>query len=270
MRTLSCDVDGQFVSDEECRDCAIKRLKHTDPTGVERHCSNPTPYIMFITRKDESRKHAGVSATMLSSGCYRQSIWQVIRDYSQSPRELAASVHGTMMHDQLQQYTEAGTVAEDRFYTHMPSGRLISGQIDRYLPEHLRIEDYKIKEKRMYRAPENYIAQLNIYRYMIVMGAIDRETGIVTKGEVEELSLYIGGHTPWQEVPLPVWGLAFAEEYIETGLDIFDRMHEPGFVPPRGLDPHKDKLCLDWCPFNLVCQETGGPLGHPMLTMKGV
>ncbi|HEY7419595.1 MAG TPA: hypothetical protein VH593_30725, partial [Ktedonobacteraceae bacterium] len=131
MKILHCDVDGQPVSKADCRGCALTRGLHINPLGKRVHCRNPTPYIMMLTQEDRSRDGVGVSATMLASDCYRQAIWREVRDYAIYPRTEWAAAHGTMMHDQMHRYTEQGTIAEDRFFCTMPSGRQISGAIDR-------------------------------------------------------------------------------------------------------------------------------------------
>ncbi len=133
----------------------------TDPAGNQRHCQYPYSYIAAFIKSTAPRKNAGISSTMIAAECVRRAVWEPQKPYGLFPHEAQASMSGTARHEFYERHNEEGILAEVRLAIRMPSGRVITGQIDRYLPDHHRIEDYKFKTEDhtpFNKAPLNYVA----------------------------------------------------------------------------------------------------------------
>lgn len=262
---LLCQVDGLPVTDQACLACARQLGRRTDPTtGEQRHCEYNYPYIAAITAPDPDRARAGISVTQLANECLRRAVWEKSIPFSLFPRQLQPAQRGTAQHDYLEQFIEPECVAEVRLHKTLPSGRSITGKIDRYRPDLARLEDYKCKgEGKLFEvAPIGYTIQLNIYRYMIQTGCTIMDTGEVLQGAVETLVLYPSDHKLTKEVCCRLWPLEQTERYIERALDYFasDLAQVPrAFVPEQTL-----YLCYDWCPFFTACRQAGGDPYHPV------
>jgi hypothetical protein len=226
-------------------------------------CNFTYPYLKAISSHAAGRKNAGVSATMLN-GCLRKAKWQQTRPYAQYPRELMAATGGTAWHDHLERYNEPEAICEVRLRYTLPSGRAITGKMDRYRPDLGRLEDYKRKGdgKIFTSPPEEYTLQLNVYRLFLTRGAIcvdeDHPTlgvGERVQGPVDSMWLYPSAHKEeGRPVCVPKLDLSSLEEYLEAALDA---LAEP--VPPRThSDPKNDYFCRNFCPFLSDCTRAGG------------
>jgi hypothetical protein len=227
-----------------------------------RHCQYPYPYIAACVDKGD-RQGAGISATMIATDCIRKSVLDSRIDYPQYPHELQASMKGTAQHAYFERFNEDGILAEVRLVKKMPSGRYISGQIDRYLAWCHRIEDYKFKSEKTLptKPPLNYVGQQNIYRYMLETGCTILSTGemIPPQEPITELALYPSNHMDWGELRCPIWQLTRVEWFIEQMLDIFDAAKDPSYVPPRQYtQPETTNFCKNWCPIWRQCCTLGG------------
>lgn len=260
-----CEVEHDYVSDAYCLDCALHRYVRTDPaTGKERHCQYPYPYIAAAAWKDPGRKRAGISSTTIGNECARRAAWEALKNYFQYPHELQASISGTARHAYLEKFNESGVLAEVRLAYRLPSGRVITGQIDRYLAEHQRIEDYKFKSEEhgvFDRAPLGYTAQQNIYKLMLEDGCVIHETGEVLPPQVvKTMVLYPSNHKDWKEVKVPKWPRERVIWLAETMCDIIDASRrDPNYLPPRLYEnPAQTKFCRNYCPHWQECDKAGG------------
>ncbi len=262
---LICEVTHEAIQDQDCLACARGWELKTDLLGVRRHCDLNYPMIQALTARSSGRERAGISITMLTHECLRQSWWQHTRPYGCRPKQLIASLHGTAVHAMFEGHQEEGALAESRLRWVLPSGRIITGQYDRhktYNEDLHRIEDYKTKNKLFQKPPLSYVAQLNGYRYMFVHGATDIETGEQVQRPVNELMLFCITHTDALAVPCPIWPDERTLEYFETALDVFDLARE-GIDPPPGKDAGTDTFCASFCPFQQECLAMGGTRWHP-------
>lgn len=271
---FTCEVNGECVTDAICLNCALNRLLRLDPlTQIRRHCQYPYPYIAACHADQEGREHAGISSTMLASNCLRKTVWEARKDYHRYPHQLQPSVKGTAQHAYFERFNETGIIAEQRLVKRLPDGRMVSGQVDRYLARFNRIEDYKLKSEEHEPfgvAPLGYVAQLNIYRYFLMTGCVILETGevIPPQSEITELVLYPSNHKDWNEVYCPLWPLDVVEQLIEEVLSILEKGIENGmieddtedsYIPPRGFEkPETHPFCRGYCPFWQECCATGG------------
>ncbi len=272
MDCFKCEVDGEWVSFQDCLSCADQRLLRIDQSGKARHCQFPRTYIAACI-PNNSREHAGISATMVSSECPRQAMLERHCDFAAKPSQSQPSVKGTGLHDYFSRFVADGVLSEVRLGKVMPrSGRKITGQIDVYLrvpanavtPEHGRIEDYKFKaEKALFtKAPLNYEAQQNIYRWMLVTGCCTVPDGeiIPPQEDITELVLYTSNHKDWGEVYCDIWPLERVEQFIEDKLDAFEGVNATNarFVPRGYMYPDRKTICTDYCHFYDRCVATGG------------
>lgn len=263
-----CEVTNQPTSDNACLDCALRwGLQEDWQTGVMRHCRFNYPMIHALLAPDEERKGAGISATMLT-GCPRQSIWKMRRAYAIYPGQMWAALDGTWVHAALEAHNEPNILAEVRLVKKMNNGVVLTvftGKMDRYIPALRRLEDYKTKDggKLFTVAPPDYVAQLNIYAYMLTTGCAIQGTGEIVQFPVDELVLFPLSHkAPGNPVKCPVWPLDKTEAFITERIAVYlAAEQDPDFLPPRRYrDPHRETFCRDYCPFVDRCAQAGGAL----------
>ena len=274
-----CEVDREYISFQDCLNCADQRFLHIDQSGKARHCQYPRAYIAACT-PDNSREHAGISSTMVSSDCARKTALEMHEDYAELPSKLQPSVKGTAQHEYFEKFVQGGAMpeseamtrfrkygvlAEVRLAIRMPSGQILTGKMDTYLADHHRLEDYKFKSEDktpFTKAPPGYVVQLNIYRYMLEKGCFINDTGEIVPPQepITELVLYPSNHKDWFEVYCPVWPLERVERFIETKLAVFSEMTvDTARFAPRGFkDPATHPLCKGYCAFKDICVATGG------------
>lgn len=266
---LLCEVSGDLVSDEACRACARVRGQQRAPDGTEHHCQFNYPLIAALTAEDPDRARAGVSMTNLCGICMRKAVWERQRSYSQFPHQMLASLGGTAVHGHLEAFNEPEVIAEVRLAKTLPSGRQLTGKLDRYHPLQMRIEDYKRKDKPFEVPSRGYVAQLNGYRYFIETGCVVMDTGEVLTGLVQELVLYCSTHKGWKEVQVPLWSHQQTIDYLETALDEFSKAAEdPEYIAPPFADPNRQPFCTGgWCPFFVSCRQIPGRPWHPLDTV---
>lgn len=260
LRWIICPVNHQLQEIPACLTCAQNYQGQIDAEGTRRMCSFNYPLLRAMT--DESgRKHAGISATNLT-GCLRKSAWERDRDYAIYPRERMAATAGTAWHHYLEQYNEAGAICEVRLALRLPSGRIVTGQMDRYLPPLGLIEDYKRKGdgKIFSEPPAEYVQQLNIYRLMIERGSTvigppgHPLYGTVVKGPVRSLMLLPSSHaTEGARVEVPLLDLEDVERFLERSLDALEEVR----TPRKYSDPANEYFCQRFCPFASECVQTG-------------
>jgi hypothetical protein len=238
----------------------------TPRTGQDRHCQYNYPTLAALIYRDPERNHAGISATTLANECVRAACWERTHDYARFPRQMQAAQRGTAQHDYLERFNEPEVLAEKGLVKVLPSGRTITGQIDRYRPDLARIEDYKCKADGHIFAvpPKKYAVQLNLYRYMIVTGCVIQKTGECLKGAVEQLVLYPSDYYDTKEVPVTIWDVARVEWYAEHMLDELERGQDPDYLPPRSWDPEKQYFSQNWCPHFTARRRSGGVIYHPL------
>lgn len=263
---ILCEVDHQPYSDADCLACAkCHGLREDRYSGESRHCKFNYPMMAALLAPQEERVGAGVSATMLTTLCMRQSVWKLTKDFAVYPSQMWAALDGTFVHAGLEQYNEENVIAEVRLFKRLPSGAAISGKMDRYIRDRATIEDYKTKEYDKLGSvalSHEYEAQLNIYGWMLRTGCTIKETGEIVQGPVEHLILYPLAH---KEVGTPhhcrVWSDAFVVKYIEDRVQHYLAAEaDQEYVAPRHFrDPRSSNFCTGWCPFVDRCVEAGGP-----------
>lgn len=262
-----CEVDGDFVTDQQCLDCALHMRQRVDRHGVSRHCQWNYPYINSIVKAKEGRKNAGISTTNLV-GCLRKTTWEKTTYYAQFPHEFMASGKGTAWHNHMEAHNEnlSTLIAEVRIAKKLPNGLVITGQMDRYRRDLALIEDYKTKEDHLfYEGPLGYVAQLNIYAWMIRTGCIILETGELLQGPVEELLLYPSTHKEGGAVPVEMWPDEVVEALLmETASIVIAGIEDPTTPVIRSMEPVESPLCRGYCQFYTMCKKVGGKPSHPL------
>lgn len=273
-----CEVSDVIKTDEQCLQCALTWGDQPDKDQVDddgkpiwHHCRFNFPMMRALLAPQAEREHAGISATMLT-GCIRQGIWKQQKEYAIYPGQMWAALDGTFVHGALEAYNEPDILAEVRLVKCMPSGITLTGKMDRYLPQFKRLEDYKTKDggKLFTVAPADYVAQLNIYRYMLETGCIVQETGEMVRYPVEALWLYPLSHkTVGKPVVCPIWSLEQTENYIEERLAVYRDAESAAdgvgssYLPPRRFrEPQRETFCREYCPFVDRCAQVGGELEH--------
>lgn len=121
--------------------------------------------------------------------------------------------------------------------------------------------DYKVKKAVFTERtlPKPYVAQLNIYRWMLETGCVVLETGEVLQGSVTELYLGPKEHQKSDLLPVPIWTLEQTAAFVNI---VYGRLASDD-LPPRGMDPVTSLFCRGWCPFVTRCAAAGGELMTP-------
>jgi hypothetical protein len=137
--------------------------------------------------------------------------------------------------------------------------------MDYYRPDLGILGDYKIKvPTRLFSSPpENYVAQLNIYAWMIRTGCTVMETGEVLQGPVQWMFLFPKSHMASKRVFVPLWTPQQTEAFVNTVYSHYEAAREHGTLPPRGHDPAQDSFCTGWCQFKTLCMKAGGEMIRP-------
>jgi hypothetical protein len=140
-----------------------------------------------------------LSPTAMSS-CARKLKLSRTLDYYAEPRRLYWATRGALYHAFLE--TElSGVEQERRVYKSVTRGPsapwLLSGRIDYYDRSIRAIEDFKTKADKgifpLYKDPlpsEQYIWQLNIYRWLLHGGRLDKEDGLQIFWPVDTMQIH--------------------------------------------------------------------------------
>lgn len=262
---ILCEVSHQFMSDEDCLACAWSFGKQPPREGGEpRHCQYTYPFIHAVCHPYD-RSKAGISATMLGGHCIRKTYYERVMDYAIFPSQAHPSIHGTGWHELMDRHTEPEAINEVRLIkTWMYHGqqRSITGQMDYYRPDLGILCDYKVKNELFTVPPEEYVAQLNIYAWMLRTGCTRMDTGEVIQGDVQEMYLLPATHMKQYRPEVPLWTPEQAEFFTNI---VYTQLEEAETtLPPRGFEtPGTERFCKLYCPFIKQCLSDGGPVRQP-------
>jgi hypothetical protein len=279
---IICPISHEILELNDCLHCADEQLERPryDAPGQVAHCTYSYPFLKRIATQAEGRKHAGFSATM-ATGCLRQNWLQQHTDYAIEPGEQVAAADGTAWHDWLESANEPSVLAEFRIRVTLPSGRVVTGKLDRLkrVPERLRspedstlmefwYEDMKRKADEVFEhAPDYYAWQLNIYRTLLAIGGeiVERDhqkflkLGETLRCNVTQLRLLPSSHTThgaWVNVP------TFPHEvvvgYLEECAQLYGEATLACPPPPKYTSPATNSFCGRFCPVRSTCLQYGG------------
>lgn len=258
---IQCPIDKELIEDHTCLTCR---------TGAPRagtHCH--FSYEMLKGMMDSSgRATAHISATMLTTVCQRRVWLERHEDYHVSPVQLFPAWRGTMGHLMTEAHPAPDVVYEQRFEVDILFDDMVlkvTGQIDKLDIGNKRIEDFKTKaDAKMFKlkAPDPaHVWQLNIYRYLVKHGwpqkpfkhgKITYKPGKPANIDIDELKLTYWSMQEPRSIMAPIYPQEEVHDFIKA-----KAVNVAGSLPdvPDNLDPHVDKLCIDWCPVRRVCMQ---------------
>lgn len=251
LRGFFCDLDGTTpVDSAECLACAAAPAP---PRG--RRCRFTASILGAMVQADAARLVAGISATGLT-GCLRQTYLSIATDYYAHPIKLFPALRGQLFHALFERAPADGLVRERRFAREI-DGVVITGQPDEIDPARGLMVDYKTRTAIPPGVPEHYVAQLNVYRWIVADG-YDLATGEPVRLPVEQLGIVFITMRELTKRPVPVWDLAETEAWVRPRARAIHEALEGGPWPaPVVPNPGERALCYDWCPHYQQC------LRHP-------
>jgi hypothetical protein len=256
LRGCLCDLNGEPIKTADCIACAASPVPIRIKDGRAQRCRFTTTILSAIYENDERRKNAGISVTELT-GCLRQTYLKKSQDYYQAPIKLWPALRGTMFHA-LFERAQNDKVIRERRLTRQINGLWITGQPDEIDPERKVIIDYKSKENIPDYVSNNFIMQLNLYRWLAADG-YDNDTGEKIQIPVDHLGIIFVTMKDIAKRIVPTYSLDVVEEWLEPRIMEIQNAMNGGEWPSRiSENPMKNKLCLDWCPVRDLCVEYGG------------
>lgn len=263
---MLCPVDGAEISDEECLACAAGTPR---PASGER-CDFEYEHLAAMM-DDSGRETAGISATMLSSPCSRQTWLKTREPWYMRPDQNYQAYRGTISHLMLEGYPEPGSITEQRFELRLENGVIVTGKIDKFNPFARRITDFKSKAEEKdapQKADRSYTLQLNTYKYLLKYGwpqerithdakgnelPVPYEVGVPAGIEIDEMILSYWTMGWVKRIPVPVMREETIHKHLLKGAadQDADEIPEIGrFFDP--LNP-ETKFCAIWCPVREHC-----------------
>lgn len=264
---IICPVDNVQVPKDECLACAYQHADRPSPDGL-RHCHFPVAMLQAIHMSGQQRQGLGISASQIG-GCWRQIWGERHLPTAVAPLRAWKAIHGTAVHDFFEhtvRHAQPATIqVEQRVYKMLPNGTEISGQYDVWWPQRGRIEDYKNQAAVFAVAPDHYVVQLNVLRWLLMTGGYtktaDTSVPVVVPTPITELVLYSMAHQEIQEVACPLLEFAEIEALVSAAATAASATHFAA-VPRKYLRPQTTDFCQRVCPFTKRCLIAGEQSVH--------
>ena len=226
---------------------------------------------MAMSRNQEDRKDAGMSATMILD-CPRRVILSKEHDFYERPEDYEARFYGTIGHAGFEMYGGEfeGVIQEQRYRRSLDVDGVeveITGKSDWVDKERHLIIDYKFidsvtsKPVSVGLAKDGHESQVNVYRWLVAGG-----TNMVT-GEVDHIDIEYGGihyvtrgkkvdkNKPTaRKVAVNIWTLEETEEFIRERLRPHVVYQQTKELPPILTDEkgRRHYFC-NYCPLREAC-----------------
>ena len=132
------------------------------------------PLLVLVKIFDE-RKNPYPSASTISSGSWRQIVLAAIVPHYVVPRDRMALVRGSLIHAGFKEFSGVDNIKlirEKRYRFVIPGmvNRFLTGAIDLYFPQFLRLEDWKSCSKLPELIRPSHVMQLAIYYWLLIWG----------------------------------------------------------------------------------------------------
>lgn len=237
LKGVICSDDGQQYGFADCIACAR--------SGGPRTCHNPLPMLIAMSKNQEDRKDAGLSATMVLD-CPRRVILSQEEDFYERPEDCAARFYGTIGHAGFEMYGGdfPGVIQEQRFRRSINVDGVeveITGKSDWVDVERKLIIDYKFvssissKPISLGLPKDSHTEQVNLYRWLVA-GGVNMVTGKVENHEIEKggiLYVSTGGKVRGsRKVAVDIWTLEETEEFLRERLRPLVAYQQTKELPP--------------------------------------
>jgi hypothetical protein len=202
---FKCDLDNEPVSFADCVACAGAVIA---PKGTR--CRFTASVLASLADNASSRTGLGISATGLC-GCLRQSYLNLTQPYYHEPIKLWPAYRGTLFHALFERSQVPGLVRERRLVKTL-LGMSISGQPDEIDPARELLIDYKTVDRVPDTVQDRYIAQMNIYKWLLSDG-VDMETGEIINIPITQAGIQFVTMKDVTKLPVPLWSLEETEAW---------------------------------------------------------
>jgi CRISPR/Cas system-associated exonuclease Cas4 (RecB family) len=183
-----------------------------------------------------------LSVTALTC-CVRQSFLKTTVPYHQRPDQQYWSYRGTLGHLLAERGAGPDTVAEQRFERELllPSGRrvTITGKPDEIDPPRSLLIDYKTTDRAPKLPSPLHIAQLNVYRWLVV-----------PEYQIERLGIVYLTMKGVQKASVPVWPEGQVERFLQERAGALADAYAGGAWPSMT----EDRWMCNFCPVAAVCE----------------
>jgi hypothetical protein len=221
-------------------------------------CSLSYPILKAI-QTDADSGHSFPSVTSLT-GCIRQAWLQRTTDYYEYPSGRIALLVGTAMHGFLE-HANGEALAEIKLRYTTPSGIVIHGTADLYVPELELLQDWKsAKEIYLSKLPYgDHETQINLYAYMLERNEIEPRHPVKTLQMV-----YIsktgpdrkkGQHNGVVKMPIEKWKPARVEDFLHRRAWLLREAMDGRLVP--NMIAKAERWHCDYCPVRRACDKLG-------------
>ena len=206
------------------------------------------------------RPPIGPSASQIASITWRRVVLERLLDYYAPPRTLTAMLRGTLIHKGLEGTVfpkQVKVLTEHRLHSALPHHKevSISGQIDVYYPAHHRLEDYKTCGTIPSLIPEEHLAQLAVYYWLLRWAGYTVDSVAIDYVSWDDMQQVVLAQLPDKTVQKAIAHPFFQNEELFENL-ILDgwRVLDNGFtnceVP--GMDNCNNNWCR-YCPLKWAC-----------------
>lgn len=241
-----CEITHDPVTFDECLECA----------HIDHPCSFTYEILQAMTRNPEERANAGVSVTTVVS-CVRKGYYGVTQLFYQYPHLLWPAQRGTLFHTLVENNKEPGAIYEHRFGREV-SGIMLTGQIDKLVPQERLIVDYKTKQYLPKTVPDDYVWQANAYGYLVQNGVVisTNESSDLKPGDLVNYEIDRFGIVFMTMLEVRKYEVAKVEvaKFLEYRVAQVAEAMSGGPLPERGYrDYRTNKICTEWCPHYSQC-----------------
>lgn len=250
-----CDDDEQKYDFEACITCSLK--------GFPRSCHAPTSLIVAMSKNQEERKDAGLSATALLD-CARKVILSQEEEFYEKPSAYHARFRGTLTHLLIEEYGSGleGVVQEQRVRKSLDVDGLqveITGKPDWIDVNRKLIVDYKScvslnrKPINAGKPKDGHESQVNIYRWLVA-GGINMVTNEVVDYDIELGGILYISMEGSRKVPVRIWSLDETEEFLRDRLRPHLEYKQTKRLPPilSNEKGERSYLC-NYCALREAC-----------------
>lgn len=249
-----CIVDLEDVSFESCIACAATQGRCQLTASLLRgmadqsRARNRDIALTVVSGERDAPEIAipPLSVTALT-GCVRQSFLKHTEPYYQRPDQQYWAYRGTLGHLLAERGAGPDAIVEQRFERELllPSGRrvTISGQPDEIDPARSLLIDYKTTDRAPRQPSELHVAQVNLYRWLVL-----------PQYPIERLGIVYLTMKGVQKAAVPIWPDGQVERFLHERAGALAEAYAGGAWP----DLTDDRWLCTFCPVVVACER--GPV----------
>lgn len=195
----------------------------------------PEAFVEAI-RRDPYRGGGDISVTKLLDAPQRRLLWaKHHKEIEEDASDRVWSLLGQGVHSILERGETDETMTEKRIYAEV-EGWVLSGQFDRLHMPSATLSDYKVTTTYKSDGSDGWIQQLNILRWLCAQNGLDVERLEIVaifrdwrKADADRDETY--PQAPVKIIPVPVWTLEEAEDYIRERIRLHQAVSKGQHLP---------------------------------------